>query len=512
MSSPDTSNKPGPSISRQMAKGAGWMVGLRVADRLIGVISLSLLARLLLPEHFGLVALSGSVVGLLELLSEFSLETALIRESRNDRALYDSAWTMKIVRAAIICIALTAVAPLAAGFFADPRMENVIYALALGVVVLSCENIGVVEFRKGLAFEKEFVYLLLTRSLAALATISVAFLWRNYWALVCGILLQRTIQVAVSYIVHPFRPRITFAHFWELFHFSKWMAVQNFVYGVNQRMPGWILGRVSGVKSVAFFDMAFEIANLATSEIRAPIRRALFPGFAKLAGDRDALRASFLDVYGLMVLIGVPIPVMLYFTAPFIVNVFLGDQWQASVPVIEVLAMYGAVQAFGTSGHIVYLALNRPDITVRMEGVRFLLYLPLLIAGVSVWGAVGAAWTLTVATLVVGILDCRYCLELLQIHLRQLFPLVVRPLAGAVSMLGGLALLRTLFHTPASVSDLIMQGAILAGTGTVLYVGSVMAMWALTGREGGAERHLAVALSEAWERVVSKRASSISRP
>ena len=265
------------------------MVMLRMADRVLGVISLGILGRMLLPEHFGLVALAGSLGGLLEIISDFSVELALIRESQSDRRLYDSAWTIKIVRGLAVSVILVLLAPTVARFFAEPRIEVVVYYLALASFILSFENIGVVEFRKHLAFEKEFTYLFLSRCLSTVVAVMLALMWRNYWVLVAGILTHKVTQVALSYVVHDYRPKISFAGFWELFQFSKWMAVQNCVHELNQRMPGWVIGRLAGVGAVAYYEVASEIATLATSELRAPIRRALYPGFAKMAADRRAL-------------------------------------------------------------------------------------------------------------------------------------------------------------------------------------------------------------------------------
>src|SRR5262245_278785 len=117
------------------------MVMLRLANRLLGVMSFCILARLLLPEDFGLVALAGSLGALLELISEFSVEMALIRESNSDRRLYNSAWTVKIVRGLTVSVVLTLLAPAVAQFFAEPRIEAVVYCLAVASVILSFENI-----------------------------------------------------------------------------------------------------------------------------------------------------------------------------------------------------------------------------------------------------------------------------------------------------------------------------------------------------------------------------------
>ena len=98
------------SLGQQVATGAAWMVLLRVVDRLVGIISVSVLARLLLPEHFGVVALASSLVGLIEAMSDFGIDLALIRAQQPDRRLYDTAWTIRILRAVALGLVLVTVA------------------------------------------------------------------------------------------------------------------------------------------------------------------------------------------------------------------------------------------------------------------------------------------------------------------------------------------------------------------------------------------------------------------
>jgi O-antigen/teichoic acid export membrane protein/glycosyltransferase involved in cell wall biosynthesis len=492
------------SIGRQMARGAGWMVMLRMADRVLRVISFVILARMLLPEDFGLVALAGSLGGLLEIISEFSVELALIRESQSDRRLYDSAWTIKIVRGLAVSVVLVLLAPAVARFFAEPRIEVVVYFLALASFILSFENIGVVEFRKNLAFEKEFTYLFLSRCLSTVVAVVLALMWRNYWVLIAGILTHRVTQVALSYVVHDYRPRVSFVGFWELFQFSKWMVVQNCVQGLNQRMPGWVIGRLAGVGAVAHYEVAFGIATLTTTELRMPIRRALYPGFAKMAADRKALHKSFFDAYGLMVLIGLPIPIMLALTAPLLIQVFLGDHWQAAGPVVEVLALYGIVQALGSSSHLVYLAINRPNIIARLVGLYFILLLPLLVTGATLAGAVGAAWALTITSLIVLVVDFAVLFKVLEVGPQRIFSALARPLAGSLTMLAGFIPLRLLVPATEPWIGSVLQLTALAASGSILYLGTVLALWHLAGRPESAERQILSVLQETSQRFFVK--------
>ena len=480
------------------------MVLLRVADRTLGVISFAVLARILLPEHFGLLALAASLGGLLELSSEFSVELALIRAPQDDRRLYDSAWTMKILRSAAISCILVLLAPVAAQLFAEPRIELVVYCLAVASLLAGFENIGVVEFRKHMTFEKEFSYLFLSRILSTAVTVTLALLWRNYWALIAGVLTQKATQVALSYLVHPYRPVWSLSGFSELFHFSKWMVVQNFVHGFNQRMPGWVIGRLAGVGPVAHYEVASEIATLTTSELRAPIRRALYPGFAKLASDAAGLRKSFLDAYGLMTLVGLPIPIGLGLLAPWLVHLFLGNQWEAAVPVLEVLALYGVVQALGSSSHLIYLVINRPALTAKLDGLQSLILIPLLVIGVTMAGPAGAAWALTIAALILLLVDFTVILKIMDIPFQRIAVALARPVAGSIAMVGGLILVRRLLPEAGWWMATALQLGTLVGTGVLLYAGTVLLLWRLAGRPEGSEQHLLSLIREVWKRFIAE--------
>lgn len=491
-------------IGCKVARGAGWMVMLRLAHRVLHVISFCILARMLLPEDFGIVALAGSLGGLLEIISELSVELALIRQPQSDRRLYNTAWTVKIVRGLAVSVGLLLLAPTAAQFFAEPKIEIVVYFLALASFILSFENIGVVEFRKHLAFEKEFTYLFLVRCISTVVTVLLVLMWRNYWGLIAGILTGNVTRVALSYVVHDYRPRVSFAGFAELFQFSQWMAIRNGLLGLNQQMPGWVIGRLVGVGAVAHYSLAWQIATLATTELQAPIRAALYAGFAKIAADRKALHNSFFDAYGLMVLIGLPLPIMLALTAPLLIQVLLGDQWQAARPVVEVLALYGIVQVLGSSSYLIYIAINRPNISARLVGLNCILLLPLLVTGATVAGAVGAAWAVTLSSLIVLVVDFAVMFKVLEVGPQRILSELARPLAGSLIMVAGLLPLRFLVSATESWSGSVFQLTTLVASGSILYLGAVVALWHLAGRPESAERKILSVLQEASQRLFGK--------
>ena len=228
-------------INSKMARGAAWMVFFKLTERSIGLISTVVLARLLLPADFGLVAMAMSMVAVLELLGAFGFDMALIQRQDAQRHHYDTAWTFNVLFSVVSATVLVILAIPAAKFYNEPRLDNIMYFLALSSLLQGFENIGVVAFRKDMTFDKEFRYLLGKKLAAFLVTVPLAFLLRNYWALVIGILTGRSFAVLLSYYVHPYRPRFDLSGRHDLFHFSKWLFISNVFYFLRVRSADFII-------------------------------------------------------------------------------------------------------------------------------------------------------------------------------------------------------------------------------------------------------------------------------
>src|SRR5687767_1543898 len=138
------------TIQSKMTTGIAWMVTARLADRGIGLISTLILARLLVPDDFGLVAMATAIGGILDLLGAFSFDLALIQKKDAGKNHYDTVWTFTVLFGLVCAIALVGLAIPAAIFYREPRLEAVMYALAVLYLVGGFSNVGVVDFRKEL--------------------------------------------------------------------------------------------------------------------------------------------------------------------------------------------------------------------------------------------------------------------------------------------------------------------------------------------------------------------------
>lgn len=482
------------------------MIGLRFAIRATGLVSMIILARLLVPADFGLVAIATALAGALAAMSEFGFQVALIQNQAADRRHYDTAWTLGIVRGGVVAVALAmAAAPLAA-MFSDPRLEPILLVLALGVVITAFENIAVVDFRRDLHFQKEFVYRGLAKITSVIVTIPLAIVLRSYWALVSGMMAGQLSGVALSYLMCSYRPRPSLVAWRELIHFSKWLLLNNILYFAYHRVDTFVIGRFVGAQPLGLFRMAHEIASLPTTEMVAPIRAAILPGYAKLASDQERLRASFAATFGAIVMLAVPVAVGIGLTAEPLVRLVLGEKWLQAIPLLEVLCIAGVVNVCTANTWPVFIALGRPWINTALTALGIAVLIPLLIWSVPQAGTLGAAWALVAAAVVVLAANLVATLRLLGVTSGELLAQVWRALAAVVAMacamLGVEAVLP--FGDGLIATAVSLACAAIAGATTYL-----MALWLLSrlpGLHQGPEQR-ALWLVQTWVRWVWARST-----
>ncbi|MBV9376035.1 MAG: lipopolysaccharide biosynthesis protein [Alphaproteobacteria bacterium] len=477
-------------IGRAMAKGTGWTVGTQLSIQAIGMLSMMVLARLLVPADFGLVALATTLSGALQAVSEFSFDVALIQNQSAGRREYDTAWTLSICRNAILAAALAAAARLITSSFGDERLGPVVYWLALGTFFSGFQNIAVVDFRKELAFHRDLVFLVVGKLGPTAVTVPLAFLWRDYWALVAGIVAGSVFRVALSFAMHQYRPRITFARWRELIHFSKWLVLSNLCIFVWSRSSTIILGRILGEHAIGVFSISEEIAGVVTTNLLMPLRRAILPGYAKLASDAERMHDVFIDIFAVLFLASAPLSLGIGVVADPLVRIALGPQWLATIPLIQVLCVADFLRLLTAAASPIYIATGRPHYMMVLYGGGAIATVPLLIYGIAQAGALGAAYAILVVAVLSAALDFFLVNRLLQLTVSRLFAGCWRPIISMTVMVATVAGVQASWPKSQSVGDLILMLGAAVTVGGAVYSLCGFVLWIVAGRPRGAERHL----------------------
>ena len=478
----------------KMARGAIWMILFKWVERGLGFVSTLLLVRLLSPSDFGMVSMALSFIFMGELLTAFSFDVAIIQNQSATPAHYHSAWTANLLLGASITAAMLGMSWAISSFYHQPALFPVVCVLALNPLIGGLENIGVVAFRKELDFRKEFAFQVSRKVTAFLVTIPLAFWLHSYWALVAGTLASRLGGTVTSYFVHPFRPRFTLVEVASLLRFSKWMLLNNLVNFAKERSSDFVLGRVFGPAPLGIYNVSYEFASIPSNEMGAPINRAVFPGLAKMAGDRDAVSRTFANVSGLVALLAIPAGAGLFAVAPFFVPVVLGEKWMSGMPVLEVLSLNSAVMVCHGTIVTALIAVGNPFAATKTN----ILFVLIMLAGMLLlparFGPLGAAYAVGIATLLSTPVYLFQLRKYVFVPFSNFARVTWRPVVASAAMAGAVRfLLPDYVHgMPTARAGLALAGGVLAGA--VVYALALLGVWTASGRPDGAEQ-------QAWSKL-----------
>ncbi len=478
------------SLATRTAKGAGWLIGWRLASRLLGIVNTVVLVRLLLPADFGLVALATSFSFAIDGLSYIGVQDALIREPILDRTLYDTGFTLNMLRGCLTALIIVACAWPAARFFGDARLATIFLALALGLFMSALENIGTIDFQRDLTFGKQVQIQFVPRVAAIIASIACAVVWQSYWALVTGILVMRGMRLIFTYVIHPYRPRISLRAWRRLIGFSAWSWALSMASLLQNRSDTIILGGYLNPTAIGVYSVGSEVGSLPSSELMEPISRALYAGFSSARRTGDGVASAYIRAIALLVLLTLPASAGVALVARPMMHLVFGARWDAAVPLVQLFAFIGMFRISGAVSAVLLTAEGLVARAFRVELVSAVLRVVLLLALVPRFGLLGAAGAVAVIALVEEVYYLVITFRHTGLRPRDLALGLWRPALAAGVM--ALVLLDLGLDQPLD-RGLAWNIVTLAGTvllGALVYGGTLLLAWLASGRPRGAETYV----------------------
>lgn len=390
------------SLKHKVITGAAWMVAVKWSSRLMGLASTMVLARLLTPEDFGIVAIALGLIGIIDAFFDFGFDLALIRNRDATREDYDLVWSLRLVNMLIFGSLVALAAPLVARYAAAPEVFAVCLTMAASIALGGLRNVGTVDFQKSLDFSRLFRFQFYPRLLSVITTIVLAVIFRSYWAIVLGTLLYTLYSLVYSYVLSPFRPRLRFRGARSIWHFSRWVLLVNMTRQMFNVSDKFLLSGLVGKASLGYYNVAGSLASIVTVELLAPVGSALMPGFAKLQNEPERLRAAFAQSLAVLFALTLPAAVGTWLVAPELVRVLLGPQWEGA---LFLVALFGFFYMFfslsetlssfmamtGLVAHSAYTGVTRTLLyfagfyfAYHAQGLAGVVFLKILLAGLEV--------------------------------------------------------------------------------------------------------------------------------
>jgi lipopolysaccharide exporter len=473
-----------PRIS--ISKSTLITIMMRWIDRLIGIVSTLILARILVPDDFGVVAMASIVVALIDIIFDLGVNVAIIQHKAPTQKYFDTAWSLRILQSGSVAIVLASLAPFAAQYYHDARVTSVIQVMAIGLFVTSFENIGIINFQKNLDFVADFKFVFAKRIVGFIITIALTLLLSSYWGMVLGVLCARCFSVVMSYLVHPMRPRFSMQHFSEIFSVSQWVLVKNISQYLDRNLHIIFVGGHAQSGITGGYTLANEISDIPGTELLAPINRVLFPAFARIKDDLIELRKLFLLAQSVQFLVTAPACVGFVLTAREFVPLALGDKWIFIVPFIQILALSNIIQSICSSGNYVLIVLGK----IRLLAITSWLQITFFSIAVYLFYArinpeMIAQIRFSSIVFAFGISYFLILNNIPGISIRLLISSIFRPTIACVIMSFALYFIDNFFEL-----NIAMILLIKIVSGVFVYTSTLLLLWLFAKRPIGAESYL----------------------
>ena len=468
---------PSGNVTERAVTSGIWSGASNVLTRLIQLTKVVVLARLLPPEEFGLLGIAFLTLAVFESFSEFGINRALIQreEERVDEYL-NTAWILQAGRGMLLAGLAFLAAPLAASLFGEPRVTPVIRVIALGKLILGFRNPAIMYFTKNLDFHKRFVQRMSGTVVNFVVAITLGFALHNVWALVLGSIAGNLMSFGASFALHGFRPsfEFDFDRARELLDYGKWILGLNAALFLANQGDDAFVGWFLGATPLAFYQMAYRFSNAPATEITQVVNNVVFPSYSKVQTDVEKLRKGFYRTIRLSTFVSFPAAIGIVAIAPTFVRTFLGQQWLPTIPVMQLLAIWGLIRSLKVSVGPLFHAVGRPDLDTKILAGRVLLIALAIYPAADRFGLLGVAGVIIGSALFYSTPLALYLsLPIVEGTAWDFLRLVLPPLLGSLAMGAGVWTLQSGFSTGILLLDFV---ALVAAGGAIYGIYTLVAV------------------------------------
>lgn len=461
----------GSSLFGRALSAGFWASAWRMTLRLSTIIRTVILARILAPEDFGLMAIAAISISLLERFTQSGFEAALVQRTDDIEPYLDTAWTFQIMRALVMSGTLVVAAPWIARFFGAPEATEIIRVLAIAVAIAGFANIAVVRFVKELRFDKQFILQLGSKGTDIIVSIGAALILRSVWALVLGVLSGAAGRVIASYVIDDYRPRIRWVRhqFKHLFGFGKWITASQILNYVSENLDDILVGRILGIQSLGWYRMAYNFSQAVATEVESVTSQVAFPTYSKLQGAADKLRVAFMGSVHFVAFLGFPIAIGTALIAPDLTYGLLGDKWAPIIVPMQLLSIAGLFRGISATASPLFRSQGQPSIPPRFGLANIGIMAVLLYPAINAFGINGAAGAVLIAGVIPSIFELQLAFSRVHATRREMLQALAFPALNGAAMATVVLALRFAFFEDPNVVSL----AVLTVSGTLAYLGAV---------------------------------------
>lgn len=359
----------------------------------LNFVVLIVLARLLAPADFGMVAMLALFVAVATLLVESGFGQALIQRQQTSRLDESTVFFFTVFMGALIAVGLCAMAPWIARFYGQPLLEPMTYWMALNLFIGSFGTIHTTLLTKELNFKTIAKTGLASALVSGAVAIYLATKGWGVWSLVGQVLTATIASVSLLWMLHPWRPQwaFSFASLKSFFRFGGFLLWTGVLSTLHIHLYALLIGKMHSVQDVGFFSQAQRLQQLPVTIMTSVVGRVAFPVFSAAAEDKERLARGLRKALMSIMFLNVPLMLgMIALAEPLVLGLF-GQKWLPSVPVLQALAVVGLLWPLHVLNINVLKAQGHSALNARIQIIKLTAAISLLLV-LSPYGILAIAY------------------------------------------------------------------------------------------------------------------------
>jgi teichuronic acid exporter len=397
-----------------------------------------ILARVLFPEDYGIVGMAVVFTSIISVFNEMGMGEALIQRKKEflTKDHFNTAfWTGLVWSVCIFLIVVFLVSPIAAKFYDEPILTQIIPALSIGILISPINLIHKAKLIRDLNFKKISFISNTSTIVAGVIALVMAINGAGVWALVFNTVATFIVALPMWFIATKWIPSFKFSRsaFKDIFGFGVYTTGTTLFGKINGQIDYLIVGKLLGSASLGIYSLAFLLTSIARTQITQVIDQVLYPMFSKIQDDSRKLNSYYLKIVKLNSYIIYPLMFGVILFSKNLIPILFGDKWDEAIPILEILSVGVILSMTTTSSHILIRASGHPKMELILSTISSLcFFIPLIILGTYLYGVRGTAFGYVLAIFLQNILILSYLYKKFNISLSQTINSLGIPLTSSL--------------------------------------------------------------------------------
>lgn len=421
--------------------GAKWSVLQEIIGQLLDFTIILVLARLLDPKDFGVIAIATVIISSVKALISLGLGSAIIQRSEiEDKHLNSAFWSIFIMGLFVaLFLVMTAKYGLWSIVFSEPELDSIIQWLSINVVFVSLTIVPEAVLRRRLNFKIYAIRSSIGKLIGGCTGIALAFYGFGVWSLVARYLVGSLVSVFLLWGISNWYPRFMFSikHFKELMHFGLRVITNEYLVFINRNADSILISYFLGTTALGYYNIAYKLMSVIFILVSKSVSQVGMPAFSRLQNNKENMWKAFYDVTQLISLIIFPAFLGIWVLVPEIITSLLGNKWIPSIPVLQILLLIGILHCLLSPIVAMLVGSGRPGLRLKIQAVDSVANLIGFSLAVH-WGIVWVAVSYVVVGYAISPLWLWATTKVVNVHWSAYFRIILRPLLITVVMMSSI--------------------------------------------------------------------------